>query len=42
MTERQILLVKNSWSYVIVNSDEAGQLFYKRLFEVAPEVKPMF
>ena len=42
MTERQILLVKNSWSYVIVNADEAGQLFYKRLFEVAPEVKPLF
>jgi nitric oxide dioxygenase len=42
MTERQILLVKNSWSYVIVNADEAGQLFYNRLFEVAPEVKPMF
>jgi len=42
MTERQILLVKNSWSYVIVNADEAGQLFYKRLFEVAPEIKPMF
>ena len=42
MTERQILLVKNSWSYVIVNADEAGQLFYKRLFEVAPEVRPMF
>ena len=42
MTERQILLVKNSWSYVIVNADEAGQLFYKHLFEVAPEVKPMF
>jgi len=42
MTERQILLVKSSWSYVIVNAEEAGQLFYKRLFEVAPEVKPMF
>ncbi len=42
MTERQILLVKNSWSYVIVKSDEAGELFYQRLFEVAPEVKHMF
>jgi len=42
MTERQILLVKNSWSYVIVNSDAAGELFYNRLFEVAPAVRPMF
>jgi len=42
MTERQILLVKNSWSYVVVNSEEAGLLFYKRLFEVAPSVEHMF
>ena len=42
MTERQILLVKNSWSYVVTNSEEAGQLFYSRLFEVAPGVKHMF
>ena len=42
MTERQILLVKNSWSYLVANSEEAGQLFYTRLFEVAPDLKHMF
>jgi hemoglobin-like flavoprotein len=42
MTERQILLVKNSWSYVVVNSDKVGQLFYQRLFEVAPGVRSLF
>jgi hemoglobin-like flavoprotein len=42
MTERQILLVKNSWSYVIVKAEEAGLLFYNRLFEIAPELKSMF
>lgn len=42
MTERQIQLVKNSWSYVIINSDDAGQLFYSRLFEVAPNVRHLF
>ena len=42
MTERQILLVKNSWSYVVINSEEAGELFYSRLFEVAPAVRSMF
>lgn len=42
MTDRQILLVKNSWSYVIVNGEEAGQLFYSRLFEVAPSVRHLF
>lgn len=42
MTERQILLVKNSWSYVVINAEEAGELFYSRLFEVAPAVRSMF
>jgi hemoglobin-like flavoprotein len=42
MTERQILLVKNSWSFVIVKSEEAGLLFYDRLFEIAPELRPLF
>jgi hemoglobin-like flavoprotein len=42
MTEQQILLVKNSWSYVVVQSEEAGQLFYQRLFEVAPAVRHLF
>jgi hemoglobin-like flavoprotein len=42
MTEREILLVKNSWSFVVTNSEEAGQLFYNRLFEVAPGLKHMF
>ena len=42
MTEKQIALVKNSWGFVIVNSEQAGQLFYNRLFEVAPGVKHLF
>jgi hemoglobin-like flavoprotein len=42
MNARQIQLVKESWGYVIVKSDEAGQLFYTRLFETAPSVKHMF
>jgi hemoglobin-like flavoprotein len=42
MTTRQIQLVKESWGYVIVKSDEAGQTFYSRLFEVAPNVRALF
>lgn len=42
MTERQIQLVQESWSLVSVNADAAGQLFYARLFEVAPQVKHHF
>lgn len=42
MSPQQIQLVKDTWSFVIVKSDEAGALFYARLFEVAPGVRPLF
>ena|SRR5690349_5978776 len=42
MTEKQIQLVKESWSLVVPISDVAGDLFYNRLFEVAPSVRSMF
>src|SRR5262249_29406241 len=42
MTERQILLVKNSWSYIVINAEEAGELFYQHLFEIAPGVRHLF
>ena len=42
MNAQQIQLVKETWSFVIVKSDEAGELFYSKLFEVAPGVKHMF
>lgn len=42
MNSTQIQLVKESWGFVIVKSDEAGELFYSRLFEVAPGVRHLF
>jgi hemoglobin-like flavoprotein len=42
MTPEQIQLVKTSWTQIVPISDQAAQLFYARLFEVAPEVKPLF
>lgn len=42
MNERQIQLVKDSWSHVVINAEAAGNLFYQRLFEVAPEVRHLF
>lgn len=42
MNAQQIQIVKESWSYVIVKSDEAGETFYSRLFEVAPGVRYLF
>ena len=43
MTTRQIQLVKNTWGIVAsLDPVVVGNLFYNRLFEIAPEVKPMF
>ena len=43
MTSYQIFLVKSSWVIVTkMNQETIGSLFYNRLFEIAPEVKPMF
>ncbi|WP_215864700.1 globin family protein, partial [Acidithiobacillus concretivorus] len=38
----QINLVQSSFSKVKPISDQAAELFYARLFEIAPQVKPMF
>lgn len=42
MTPDQIALVQESFGKVAPIKDQAAQLFYGRLFEIAPEVKPLF
>jgi nitric oxide dioxygenase len=42
MTPSQVELVQKSFSKVAPISAQAAELFYVRLFEIAPEVKPMF
>jgi hemoglobin-like flavoprotein len=42
MTPEQKQLVKDSWAQVLPIKDTAAELFYGRLFEVYPEVQPMF
>lgn len=42
MTDDQITLVQTSWADVEPISDQAAALFYRRLFEVAPAVRPLF
>ena len=43
MTTTTIDLVKNSWALVAkIDMETVGGLFYNKLFEIAPEVKPMF
>ncbi len=42
MTYQQISLVQKSMQEMIPMAKEAGELFYRRLFEIAPELRPMF
>ncbi len=42
MTPEQITLVKSSWAKVVPIADQAADIFYGRLFEVAPSVRPLF
>lgn len=43
MTPEQIQLVKQSWAKVgTIDPLVVGELFYNRLFEIAPSVRPMF
>ncbi|MEM8945399.1 MAG: globin family protein [Planctomycetota bacterium] len=42
MTPDQIELVQSTWSKVAPNADQVAAMFYARLFEIAPEVKPLF
>ena len=42
MTPNQIDLVQSSFAKVAPIADVAAELFYGRLFEIAPEVKPLF
>ena len=42
MTPHEIELVQSSFAKVEPIADTAAQLFYARLFEIAPSVKPLF
>lgn len=42
MTPSQIDLIQDSFRKVVPIADTAAELFYGRLFETAPEVKPLF
>ncbi len=42
ITDEHIRLVEESWALVLPIQDTAAELFYGRLFEVAPELKALF
>jgi len=42
VTPEQITLVQESFSRVAPIADQAAALFYRRLFEIAPQTRPLF
>jgi nitric oxide dioxygenase len=42
MNDNDVALIQSSFAQVVPISDQAAALFYGRLFEIAPEVKPLF
>lgn len=42
MTPEQIKLVKTTWLQVAPIKDKAAELFYGKLFEIDPALKPLF
>jgi len=42
MTPEQVTLVQQTFALVVPVADEAAETFYRRLFNVAPAVKPLF
>lgn len=42
MTPRQIDLIRTSWSSVEAASDAVATMFYDRLFELDPALRPLF
>lgn len=42
MTPSQIEIVNKTWRQVLALGDEAAKLFYDRLFEIDPAVRPLF
>jgi nitric oxide dioxygenase len=42
MTRDDIALVRTSFAAVVPIADEAAALFYARLFELAPDTRPLF
>ena len=42
MNPEQVKLVKSSFGSLVPTADEAGRLFYERLFALDPALRPLF
>jgi nitric oxide dioxygenase len=42
LTDRKTLIIKTTWSFVISDRELTGEMFYQRLFELDPALRPLF
>jgi methyl-accepting chemotaxis protein len=42
MTSRQIEIIENSWDVVLLNPEEASEIFYTKLFSIEPGLRFLF
>ncbi|NDR56139.1 globin family protein [Aliiruegeria sabulilitoris] len=42
MNQSQITLIQQSYAKLVPSKQQAGEIFYAKLFEIAPEVRPLF
>lgn len=42
MTDRQLLIIKSTWSSLMTHPQEVGEVFYHLLFEMDPLLRPLF
>ena len=42
MTARQIEIIENSWDFILLNPEEASEIFYARLFFLEPSLRQLF
>jgi len=42
MTPRQIEIIENSWDFILLDPQAAGELFYSKLFAFEPSLRMLF
>jgi nitric oxide dioxygenase len=42
MTPQQVALIHDSFAEIVPMSDQVAEVFFNRLFEIAPHVRPLF
>ena len=42
MTSRQIEIIENSWDFILLDPQGAGEIFYSKLFTLEPSLRRLF